>query len=151
VPAAVTPVASGVATPVAPPAEKVPEETVDKKAGEAKPAAKKVAKASKAPVAKASPEKPDAEKVPGEKVQAAKVPAEKAEKKSAKAAKKAPPLPPFVLPKEGVCPPTHPVKAKLASLLFHIPGGLTYDRVRPDRCYVDVPTAVGDGFSSAKR
>lgn len=67
-----------------------------------------------------------------------------------KAAKKAA-LPGFVEPEGGVCPPTHPVKAKLASRLFHLPGMFAYDRTRPDRCYLDADTAVADGFTSAKR
>ena len=52
---------------------------------------------------------------------------------------------------DGTCPPTHPVKAKLASKLFHLPGMFAYARTRPDRCYLDADTAVGDGFTQAKR
>ncbi len=73
-------------------------------------------------------------------------PAKKATKKAA-----TPPAPMWVVAEGAVCPPTHPVKAKLASRLFHLPGMFAYDRTKPDRCYLDAPTAVEDGFTSAKR
>jgi len=78
--------------------------------------------------------------------------AEKAEKApTKKAAKKAAPAPAWVEPEGGTCPPTHPVKAKLASRLFHLPGMFAYDRTRPDRCFRDAEAAVSEGFTSAKR
>ena len=57
----------------------------------------------------------------------------------------------WVEPDGKACPPTHPVKAKLASRLYHLPGMLAYDRTIPDRCYVDPAAAEADGFSRAKR
>lgn len=60
-------------------------------------------------------------------------------------------LPPWVDPVDGECPPTHPVKAKLASQIYHLPGGLNYARTRPDRCYVDAAAAEADGLRPAKR
>ena len=48
-------------------------------------------------------------------------------------------------------PEHHPVKAKLASGIFHVPGGQSYDRTLPDRCYVDAAAAEADGFRAAKR
>jgi hypothetical protein len=57
----------------------------------------------------------------------------------------------WVEPEDGVCPPTHPVKVKLASGIFHVPGGLAYDRTTPDRCYRDAAAAEADGFRPAKR
>lgn len=79
--------------------------------------------------------------------------AKKAVKKAAKVAKKAAaaPVTAFVEPVGGVCPPTHQVKAKVASKLFHLPGMLAYDRTRPDRCYVDAAAAEADGFTKARR
>lgn len=60
--------------------------------------------------------------------------------------------PPWVDPQvDGGCPPTHMVKAKLSSKIFHVPGGLAYDRTTPDRCYRDAATAEADGFRAAKR
>ena len=57
----------------------------------------------------------------------------------------------WVEPDGDVCPTTHPVKAKLASKIFHVPGGLSYARTKPDRCYRDAGTAEADGLRPAKR
>ena len=51
---------------------------------------------------------------------------------------------------DGSCPATHPVKAKLASGIYHVPGGSNYERTRPDRCYVDTAAAEADGLRAAK-
>ena len=52
---------------------------------------------------------------------------------------------------DGACPATHPVKAKLASKIFHLPGMANYERTIPDRCYVDAASAEADGLRVAKR
>ena len=57
----------------------------------------------------------------------------------------------WVEPSGDVCPTTHPVKAKLSSKIFHLPGMLNYNRTKPDRCYRDAPSAEGDGLRPAKR
>jgi hypothetical protein len=57
----------------------------------------------------------------------------------------------WVEPEGGHCPPSHPVKAKLSSRIFQLPGMFAYDRTRADRCYEDETTAVIDGFTKAKR
>ncbi|HSH23409.1 MAG TPA: hypothetical protein VK975_05025 [Acidimicrobiales bacterium] len=54
-------------------------------------------------------------------------------------------------PDDHACPPSHPVKAKLASGVFHLPGMMNYDRTKPDRCYADPATAEADGLRQAKR
>ena len=54
-------------------------------------------------------------------------------------------------PVEGDCPETHPVKAKMNSGIYHLPGGLSYDRTHPDRCYRDAASAEADGLRPAKR
>ncbi len=54
-------------------------------------------------------------------------------------------------PDDHACPPSHPVKAKLASGVFHLPGMTNYDRTKPDRCYADPATAEADGLRQAKR
>lgn len=54
-------------------------------------------------------------------------------------------------PVDGACPPGFPVKAKESSRIFHVPGGLSYDRTRPDRCYPTPEAAEADGFRPAKR
>ena len=58
---------------------------------------------------------------------------------------------PWVDPVDGDAPATHPIKAKMSSGIFHVPGGLNYDRTRPDRCYRDVAAAEADGLRQAKR
>jgi hypothetical protein len=51
---------------------------------------------------------------------------------------------------DGSCPKSHPVKAKMASGIFHVPGGANYARTKPDRCYVDAAAAQADGLRPAK-
>jgi hypothetical protein len=57
----------------------------------------------------------------------------------------------WVAPEAGACPATHPVKAKLASGIFHVPGGANYERTNADRCYLSVEAAESDGLRPAKR
>jgi pyruvate/2-oxoglutarate dehydrogenase complex dihydrolipoamide acyltransferase (E2) component len=57
----------------------------------------------------------------------------------------------WVSPIDGECPPGYPVKAKLGSRIYHRPGGLSYERTRPDRCYPSPEAAEADGFRAAKR
>ena len=57
----------------------------------------------------------------------------------------------WVEPDGDGCPATHPVKAKLASGIFHEPGGQMYDRTMPDRCYRDAAAALADGLRASKR
>jgi micrococcal nuclease len=57
----------------------------------------------------------------------------------------------WVEPRGKVCPTTHPVKAKMTSKIFHLPGMANYDRTNPDRCYVDAPAAENDGLRLSKR
>lgn len=80
--------------------------------------------------------------------QAAPAPAKKAAKK---AAPKQVPAGWVAPDDEGICPPSHPIKAKLSSKLFHLPGMFAYARTKPDRCYRDEATAEADGLTKAKR
>ncbi len=59
--------------------------------------------------------------------------------------------PAWVAPIDGACPASHPVKAKMASKIFHVPGGASYERTTPDRCYLDAAQAEVDGLRAAKR
>jgi hypothetical protein len=77
-------------------------------------------------------------------------PAKKAPAKKAPAKRK-PLVALWVEPKGVVCPTTHPVKAKLASKIFHVPGMLNYERAKPDRCYRDAGAAEADGLRPAKK
>jgi hypothetical protein len=58
---------------------------------------------------------------------------------------------PWVEPAEsGACPAHHPVKAKLASGIFHVPGGANYARTVADRCYLSPEAAEADGLRQSK-
>ena len=61
------------------------------------------------------------------------------------------PSPAWVEPDDGSCPISHPVKGKLTSGIFHVPGGQNYERTRADRCYTDTRSAEADGLRQAKR
>jgi len=65
----------------------------------------------------------------------------------------APPAPGtvWVEPVDGGCPEGYPVKAKATSRIFHVVGGLSYERTVPDRCYATAAAAEADGFRAAKR
>lgn len=57
----------------------------------------------------------------------------------------------WVAPVDGQCPVSHPVKGNAGSGIFHVPGGLSYDRTVPERCYATPADAEADGFRQAKR
>ncbi|HEX7135089.1 MAG TPA: hypothetical protein VF228_21125 [Iamia sp.] len=57
----------------------------------------------------------------------------------------------WVEPVDGGCPDGYPIKAKEGSGIYHRPGGLSYERTKPDRCYSDPDAAEADGFRAAKR
>ena len=57
----------------------------------------------------------------------------------------------WVEPDDGACPVSHPVKGKVTSGIFHVPGGQNYERTRADRCYPDTAAAEADGLRQAKR
>jgi hypothetical protein len=58
---------------------------------------------------------------------------------------------PWVDPSQsGTCPAHHPVKAKLTSGIFHVPGGANYARTVADRCYLSPEAAEADGLRPSK-
>lgn len=57
----------------------------------------------------------------------------------------------WVEPVDGACPASHPIKGNADSGIFHIPGGTSYERTKPERCYVSAADAEADGFRQAKR
>ena len=124
-----------------PPAPATPDQTPAADAGTAAPAKK--APAKKAP-AKKTPARKAAKKAAAAKVPAGKAAAKKAPAKKAGSAA-------WVNPEGGVCPTTHPVKAKLRSAIFHLPGMAAYARTSPDRCYRDEQAAIDDGLRRAAR
>jgi hypothetical protein len=96
-----------------------------------------------------------AEPVPAKKAAAKKAVAKKAAAKKAAAAtkvvKEAMPSVAWVEPEGDVCPGSHPIKAKLRSGIFHLPGMAAYGRTTPDRCYADEAAAQSDGLRRAVR
>jgi hypothetical protein len=57
----------------------------------------------------------------------------------------------WVEPVDGACPASHPIKANAQSKIFHVPGGASYERTVPERCYLSAKAAEADGFRAAKR
>ncbi len=110
-------------------------------AAPARGAGTRKAPARKAPAKKAAPRKAASRKAASTKPAAKKAPA----KKSASAGAA------WVEPAGGVCPTTHPVKGKLRSAIFHLPGMAAYARTTPDRCYRDEEAATDDGLRRAAR
>jgi hypothetical protein len=58
---------------------------------------------------------------------------------------------PWVAPEDGVCPGDYPVKAKLGSRVYRVPGAKGYEDSKPERCYSSVEAVEADGFNEAKR
>jgi hypothetical protein len=57
----------------------------------------------------------------------------------------------WVEPIGDACPTSHPVKAIVSRGIFHVVGGLFYDRSQPERCYRVAAAAEADGLRQAKR
>lgn len=57
----------------------------------------------------------------------------------------------WVPPVDEDCPAGYPIKVNERSGIYHVPGGLSYDRTRPTRCYPNEEAAQADGFRRAKR
>jgi hypothetical protein len=56
----------------------------------------------------------------------------------------------WVAPVDGQCPDGYPVKANHNSGIFHLPGGRSYERTVPERCYATADEALADGYRQAK-
>lgn len=52
---------------------------------------------------------------------------------------------------DGGCPDGYPVKAKASSRIYHVPGGVLYDRSIADRCYASPEAAEADGYRASLR
>ncbi len=55
-----------------------------------------------------------------------------------------------VEPTDGHCPDSHPVRAKKSSRIYHLPGMLNYDRMRPDVCFTTTEAAEAAGYRRSK-
>ncbi len=51
---------------------------------------------------------------------------------------------------DGAAPEGFPVKVKVSSGIFHVPGGRFYDRTNPDRWYATTGAALADGYRQSK-
>ncbi len=51
---------------------------------------------------------------------------------------------------DGTVPDSHPVKVKVRSGIFHVPGGRFYERTRADRLYPNTVSAEADGYRPSK-
>ena len=51
---------------------------------------------------------------------------------------------------DGAAPEGFPVKVKVSSGIFHVPGGRFYDRTNPDRWYATTGAAEADGYRRSK-
>lgn len=100
--------------------------------------------AERAAAAQAQPSQPAADEPAGQSAEEPAEPAEQADDELAAGED-------WVEPVDGACPATHPVKGKPGSGIFHLPGGLFYDRTVPDRCYRSAEAAEADGLRPAKR
>jgi hypothetical protein len=58
--------------------------------------------------------------------------------------------PAWVATTGGPTPDGYPVKVNTRSGIFHVPGGRSYDRTVPDRCYATAADAEADGYRRAK-
>jgi hypothetical protein len=58
---------------------------------------------------------------------------------------------PWVPANAGACPDGYPVKVKVASGIYHLPGMAVYDRTMPDRCYATAGDAEADGYRPSRR
>jgi len=56
----------------------------------------------------------------------------------------------WVLPVAGDCPSGFPIKANDRSRIYHVPGGRSYERTVPERCYANPEDAAADGYRAAK-
>ena len=52
---------------------------------------------------------------------------------------------------DGGCPDGFPVKANVKTKVFHVPGGVLYDRTVADRCYASAEAAEADGLRASLR
>lgn len=62
-----------------------------------------------------------------------------------------PPPAAWVVHEDDTAPQGYPVKANIDSGIFHVPGGLSYERTHADRWYRSAEAAEADGLRKAKR
>ena len=60
------------------------------------------------------------------------------------------PTPAWVEGSDGEAPAGYPIKLKVSSGIFHVPGGRFYERTNPDRWYATAEAAIADGYRQSK-
>ena len=58
--------------------------------------------------------------------------------------------PTWVEATDGEAPAGYPIKLKVSSGIFHVPGGRFYERTNPDRWYATADAAIADGYRQSK-
>jgi hypothetical protein len=58
--------------------------------------------------------------------------------------------PAWVEATDGEDPAGYPIKLKVSSGIFHVPGGRFYERTNPDRWYATAEAAIADGYRQSK-
>lgn len=56
-----------------------------------------------------------------------------------------------VQPAGGECPAAAPIKGNRDSMIYHVPGGGSYSRTRPEDCFASAADAEAAGYRRAKR
>lgn len=56
-----------------------------------------------------------------------------------------------VQPVDGACPDDAPIKGNHDSLIYHVPGGRSYSRTKPEQCFRTAADAEAQGYRAAKR
>ena len=51
---------------------------------------------------------------------------------------------------DGAVPDSHPIKVKVSSGIFHVPGGRFYERTTADRLYPNAESAEAAGYRPSK-
>jgi hypothetical protein len=58
--------------------------------------------------------------------------------------------PAWVEATDDEAPAGYPIKLKVSSGIFHVPGGRFYERTNPDRWYATADAAIADGYRQSK-
>lgn len=56
-----------------------------------------------------------------------------------------------MLPTNGSCPASHPIKGNRPSMIYHAPGGELYGATRPEECFASPADAEAAGYRASQR
>lgn len=60
------------------------------------------------------------------------------------------PAPSRTTPSLGSCPSWAPIKGNASSMIYHVPGGGSYDKTNPEECFSTESAAVAAGYRKAR-